>query len=52
MEYVLDAIRADGTSEWHTAAHDEFALVRDGEVDINLVALDDSPSPVEAERAT
>ncbi len=27
MQYVLEAIRADGTSGWRTCAHDEFALV-------------------------
>ena len=27
MEYVLEVIRAEGTSEWRTCAHDEFALV-------------------------
>jgi hypothetical protein len=41
MEYVLEAIRAEGTSEWRTAAHDEFALVLDGEVEIRLVKLDE-----------
>jgi hypothetical protein len=41
MEYVLEAIRAEGTSEWRTAAHDEFALVMDGEIEIRLVKLDD-----------
>jgi hypothetical protein len=41
MEYVLEAVRAEGTSEWRTAAHDEFALVLDGEVEIRLVKLDE-----------
>jgi hypothetical protein len=41
MEYVLEVLRAEGTSEWRTAAHDEFALVMDGEVTIRLVKLDD-----------
>jgi hypothetical protein len=45
LEYVLEAIRAEGTSEWRTAAHDEFALVMDGEVEIRLRKLDD-PSVV------
>ncbi|MBZ9639269.1 hypothetical protein [Streptomyces sp. PSKA30] len=49
MEYVLEAIRAEGTSEWRTAAHDEFALVMDGEVEITLVKLDQSPLPADAE---
>jgi hypothetical protein len=40
MEYVLEVIRAEGTSEWRTCAHDEFPLVMDGEVTIELVKLD------------
>jgi hypothetical protein len=40
MEYVLEAVRAEGTSGWRSAAHDEFALVLDGEVEIRLVKLD------------
>jgi hypothetical protein len=48
MEYVLEAIRAEGTSAWRTAAHDEFVLVMDGEVEILLVRLDDSPRPADA----
>jgi len=27
-QYVLEAVRAEGTSEWRTASHDEFALSR------------------------
>lgn len=45
MDYVLEAIRAEGTSEWRAAAHDEFALVMDGEVEIRLRKLAD-PSVV------
>jgi hypothetical protein len=48
-EYVLEAIRAEGTSEWRTAAHDEFALVMDGEVEIRLLKLAD-PSTVPASK--
>jgi hypothetical protein len=40
MQYVLEAIRAEGTSEWRTCAHDEFPLCMDGEVTIELVKLD------------
>jgi hypothetical protein len=40
MEYVLEVIRAEGTSEWRTCAHDEFALVMDGTVEVRLVKLD------------
>jgi hypothetical protein len=41
MEYVLEAIRAEGTSGWRTCAHEEFALVLDGTVEIRLVKLDE-----------
>ena len=37
--YVLECLRADGASPWYTCAHDEFALVMDGEVEIHLVKL-------------
>jgi hypothetical protein len=37
--YVLECVRAEGTSPWYTCAHDEFALVMDGEVEIHLVQL-------------
>jgi hypothetical protein len=37
--YVLECLRAEGTSPWYTCAHDEFALVMDGEVDIHLVKI-------------
>ena len=38
--YVLEAVRAEGTSPWFTCAHDEFGLCMDGEVEIHLVKLD------------
>lgn len=38
--YVLECVRAEGQSPWFTCAHDEFALVMDGEVEIHLVQLD------------
>ena len=37
--YVLECVRAEGTSPWYTCAHDEFALVMDGEVEIHLIKL-------------
>ncbi|HTF07079.1 MAG TPA: hypothetical protein VK659_02785 [Asanoa sp.] len=49
MKYVIEAVRAEGTSAWRTAAHDEFALVMDGEVTVDLVKLDESPLPADAE---
>jgi hypothetical protein len=49
LEYVLEAIRAEGTSEWRAAAHDEFALVMDGEVEIRFIKPDESPVPPDKE---
>ena len=43
QEYVLEAIRAEGTSEWRVTPHDEFALVVDGAVVIELL---DPASPL------
>jgi hypothetical protein len=40
QEYVLEVLRADGSSPWYTCAHDEFALCMDGSVEIHLVKLD------------
>jgi hypothetical protein len=40
MEYVLEVLRAEGTSGWRTSAHDEFALVMDGEVEVRLAKHD------------
>jgi hypothetical protein len=37
MEYVLEVIRAEGTSEWRATPHDEFALIVDGEVVVDLL---------------
>jgi hypothetical protein len=42
MEYVLEAIRAEGSSPWYTCAHDEFALCMDGSVEVHLLKLDAS----------
>ena len=39
LKYVLEAVRAEGTSPWYTASHDESAIVMDGEVEIRLVKL-------------
>ncbi len=49
-QYVLEAIRAEGTSGWRTASHDEFALVMDGEVEVRLRQLPErqqAPADVE-----
>lgn len=38
--YVLEAIRAEGTSPWYTCAHDEFALNMDTDLEVHLIKLD------------
>ncbi|HEX9821762.1 MAG TPA: hydroxyquinol 1,2-dioxygenase [Methylomirabilota bacterium] len=40
IEYVIEAIRTEGTSGWRAPAQDEFALVMDGEVEIRLLKLE------------
>lgn len=40
-EYVIETIRAEGTSDWFTAQHDEFALLMDGVLEIYLVKPDE-----------
>jgi hypothetical protein len=52
MEYVLEAIRAEGTSPWFAAAHDEFALVMDGSVEVRLRKLDPSARVREGSEGT
>ena len=44
-QYVLEAIRAEGESEWRSTAHDEFALVMDGEVEVTLHRLTADEEP-------
>src|ERR1700736_1273745 len=41
FEYVIEAIRAEGTSGWRVACQDEFALVMDGGVEGGLLKPDD-----------
>ena len=44
VQYVLECLRAEGTSDWFTASHDDFALCMDGTVEVDLVKLDDPES--------
>jgi hypothetical protein len=39
LKYVIETLRAEGESSWFAASHDEFALVMDGEIRIDLVKL-------------
>jgi hypothetical protein len=40
LKYVVEALRAEGSSPWYTASHDEAAIVMDGEIEIRLVKLE------------
>ena len=40
LKYVIEALRAEGTSPWFAAAHDEAALVMDGEIEVHYVKPD------------
>ena len=51
-QFVVEAIRAEGTSAWRTAPHDEFALVMDGEVEIRLRKLGRDDLPPTSERGS
>jgi len=48
--YVLECLRAEGDSPWYTCAHDEFALVMDGDVEIHLVKVGTSQQVPDAEK--
>ena len=37
LKYVIEAVRAEGTSPWFAAAHDEAALVMDGEIEVHYL---------------
>jgi hypothetical protein len=39
QQYVVEAIRAEGTSGWRTCDHDETVLCMDGDVTVRLVKL-------------
>ena len=52
LKYVVEVVRAEGTSPWYACAHDEAALVMDGEVAIRLVKPDTMIVSPEHEGAT
>jgi len=51
LKYVLETIRAEGTSPWYTAAHDESAIIMDGEVEIRLIKVE-TPAAAEEHEGT
>ena len=40
FEYVIETVRAEGDSPWYACAHDEFALIVDGKVEVRLLKPD------------
>lgn len=49
FEYVIESVRAEGTSAWYTAAHDEFAVAMDYPVMVELIKLEDPDTVVDPE---
>jgi hypothetical protein len=52
LEYAAEAVRAEGSSPWYTAPHDEFAIVMDGEVEFTFFELVDAEKPTHKAGAT
>ncbi len=52
LEYAAEAVRAEGTSPWYTAPHDEFAIVMDGEIEFTFFQLTDAEKPAHQAGAT
>ena len=50
LQYVIETLRAEGTSDWYTCSHDEYAVCMDGEVEIDLVKLDDPETHAPADK--
>jgi hypothetical protein len=48
LGYVIETLRTEGTSGWFAANHDEFAIVMDGSVQVELVKLDELAAVVPA----
>src|SRR6266850_1579190 len=51
LRYVIEAVRAEGNSPWYAAAHDEAALIMDGEVEVHLIKPDQPLVPESKEGA-
>src|SRR5579862_10061666 len=45
LEYVIEVVRAEGNSPWYSNAHDEAAIVMDGEVEVQLIKPDTTKVP-------
>lgn len=51
LEYCAEAVRAEGSSDWYTAPHDEFAIVMDGEIEFTFYQLTAAEQPSHAHGA-
>ena len=49
FEYVIESMRAEGTSAWYSAAHDEFAVAMENPVTVELLKLADPDAAVDPE---
>lgn len=52
LGYVIEAIRAEGTSPWFACSHDEFVISVDGSIRIDFLKLDEAPAPGEGTQLT
>ncbi|MCY0857136.1 hydroxyquinol 1,2-dioxygenase [Cupriavidus sp. D39] len=43
LKYVIETLRAEGSSPWFAASHDEFAVVLDGEIDVHFIKPSGGP---------
>ena len=50
FEYVIEAMRAEGTSGWFSASHDEFVLCMDGKIEVHLVKLGSPQTAIDRRR--
>ena len=51
FEYVIEAMRAEGTSPWFACGHDEFVLCMDGQLEVHLVKPNHRPAELRADGA-
>ena len=49
FEYMIEVMRAEGTSPWYSTAHDEFAVAMDFPVTVEFVKLEDPDAVVDPE---
>ena len=52
LENVIEVLRAEGGSPWYTCAHDEFALLMDGDIEIHFYRAEDDERADEASEGT